>query len=79
MLAAARRAGLAVPGDLSIVGFDDHDLAEAMGLTTVRQDVADLGALAARRLLGRIAEPAGPNHEVVEVALVVRETTGRPG
>jgi LacI family repressor for deo operon, udp, cdd, tsx, nupC, and nupG len=78
MLAAARRAGLSVPGDLSVVGFDDHDLAEAMGLTTVRQDVADLGALAARRILDRIAEPSGPRHDVVEVALVVRETTGRP-
>lgn len=78
LLGAARRAGLAVPGDLSIVGFDDHDLAEAMGLTTVRQHVSDLGALAARRLLDRISDPRGPSHEVVEVGLVVRETTGPP-
>lgn len=77
MLAAARRHGFDVPGDLSIVGFDDHELARAFALTTVRQDVSDLGSLAARRLLGRIGEGGGPTHEVVEVPLVVRETTGR--
>ncbi|MEX1280652.1 MAG: LacI family DNA-binding transcriptional regulator [Acidimicrobiia bacterium] len=76
-LAAARRHGIDVPGDLSVVGFDDHDLARVSGLTTVRQSVADLGALAARRVLSRVVEGGGPIDEVIEVGLVVRETTGR--
>lgn len=78
LLATARRQGISVPGELSVVGFDDHDLAEAEDLTTVRQDVPELGMLAARRLLARIADGGGPTHEVVEVTLVVRSSTGRP-
>ncbi|MGI9052472.1 MAG: LacI family DNA-binding transcriptional regulator, partial [Ilumatobacteraceae bacterium] len=41
---AARQLGLDVPGDLSLVGVDDHDLAEVVGLTTVRQRVVEHGA-----------------------------------
>lgn len=74
-LTAARRSGFDVPRDLSVVGFDDHELAGPMGLTTVAQGVSDLGALAARKLLSRIDHGVGPTHEVVEVSLVVRETT----
>ena len=42
-LEAARSAGWAVPGDLSVIGFDDHDLAETLGLTTMRQSVGEMG------------------------------------
>ena len=68
----ARRQGISIPEDLSIVGFDDHDIAEAMSLTTMRQPVRYLGALGAERMLE--ASVAGPLHETVRVELVVRDS-----
>ena len=55
VLAAARRRGLRVPEDLSVVGADDHPFAEALGLTTIRQDTEGQGRVAAAMLVGRIA------------------------
>jgi DNA-binding LacI/PurR family transcriptional regulator len=76
-LEAARSLGVAVPGDVSIVGFDDHDLAAVIGLTTVRQQVRILGERGALRLLAEMAEPgSGGPHEVCDVELIVRRTTG---
>ncbi len=40
---AARELDLDIPGDLSLVGVDDHEVAAVLGLTTVRQEVAELG------------------------------------
>ena len=57
---AARRLELAIPGDVSLVGVDDHEVAEVIGLTTVRQRVVDHGALAARTLLRCLADEAVP-------------------
>ena len=54
MLDAAARAGLAVPGDLSVIGFDDIELAAAIGLTTVRQPLRESGRLGARLLLSAL-------------------------
>ncbi len=50
---AARKAGVAVPGDLAITGFDDTPVAEALGLTTVAQSLRDQGATCARVVLGQ--------------------------
>lgn len=64
-LRAARRMGLSVPGDVSVTGFDNIDLAEAVepGLTTVHVPHRRMGAAAARALLalrdGRDAEDSG--------------------
>lgn len=55
---AARDAGLAIPGELAIVGFDDIPTANLLGLTTVRQPEFELGALAARTLMERL-QPGG--------------------
>jgi LacI family transcriptional regulator, repressor for deo operon, udp, cdd, tsx, nupC, and nupG len=77
----ARDAGLDVPGDLSVVGFDDHDVSEYLGLTTVRQDVVDLGERAASALLAQLApegSPPGEQHEVQPTRLVVRRSTAPP-
>lgn len=76
---SARQHGLSVPGDLSVVGFDDHDLAAAVGLTTVRQPVVDIGGRAAALLLEEMAagEPEG-DHVVMPTELIVRTSTGRP-
>ena len=55
---AAREAGLSIPGDVAIVGFDDIPTANLLGLTTVRQPELELGALAARTLIERL-QPEG--------------------
>lgn len=80
-----RSAGLRIPEDMSIVGFDDHDLAHLFGLTTVAQDVADQGIVAATLLLdiienrreqGQGAEE--PPRVVLPTRLIIRRSTGRP-
>jgi LacI family transcriptional regulator, repressor for deo operon, udp, cdd, tsx, nupC, and nupG len=73
----ARDAGFEVPRQLSIVGFDDHDVAAHVGLTTVRQDVVGLGERAAHRLLGLLdAGERAHQHEIHPTRLVVRRSTG---
>jgi DNA-binding LacI/PurR family transcriptional regulator len=67
-IAHARAQGLAVPGDLSVVGTDGHPLGELLGLTTVDQDVAGQGRLAAE-LAVRLLRGAD---EVADVDLAVR-------
>ena len=59
-LDAARRVGVRVPAELSIVGFDDIDMAgwEGFNLTTVRQPLAEMGRAAATLLLERIGSDA---------------------
>lgn len=75
-IAAARALGLDVPQDVSIIGVDDHDLAPAMGLTTIRQRVGDHGAMAARALLGRLdGTSRRPERLVGAVELVTRTST----
>ena len=80
-LRALRRHRLAVPDDVSVVGFDDHELAEVIGLTTVAQPVAGQGAEAARLLLQQLDEPdTAPRGQVqMPIRLVLRETTAPPG
>lgn len=77
-LQAIRDAGLTVGSDVSVVGFDDHPVAEAIGLTTVRQPVRDIGRLGARLMLDALDGFGVVRHHPVEVALVERHSTGRP-
>lgn len=74
-ITALEDAGLRVPGDVSVVGFDDlPEFGE--GLTTVRQDVAKVAETAVMLLKeGLAGKPV--RHEVVPVQLVVRGTTAR--
>ncbi|HET6450102.1 MAG TPA: LacI family DNA-binding transcriptional regulator [Spirochaetia bacterium] len=77
-LRAAADSGVDVPGEVSIVGFDDIRLASFVNprLTTVRQPIAQAGQAAARILLARLADPdAGPEKLVLEPDLVVRAST----
>lgn len=75
----ARELGARVPEDVSIVGFDDHDLARAFGLTTMRQAVVDMGRWATTMLLEAIeGAVADPIHREAEVHLVVRQSTAPP-
>ncbi|WP_445256072.1 LacI family DNA-binding transcriptional regulator [Nocardioides aurantiacus] len=78
---AVREAGLRVPEDVSLIGIDDHELAEFFELSTVAQPAHELGRLGARRLLDSLAgtAPAGPVETVVGTRLVVRRTTARRG
>ena len=81
VIEAARRLGLQVPRDLSVVGFDDLPAARwaAPPLTTVRQPLADMGRTALRTLL-RLAAGEDVDNRRVELAteLVVRESTAPP-
>ena len=82
VLMAAQRLGVAVPGELSVIGVDDHDMAASFDLTTVRQDVPEQGEHASRLLLGALAagSDGDENVEVVlATELVVRGSTGPPG
>ena len=73
-----RQHGLRVPDDVSLVGFDDHDVADAVGLTTVRQRVPAIGARAAALLLDELAGGARQTEpEEMPTELVVRSSTRR--
>lgn len=72
---AARELGVRVPEELAIVGFDDHEFAEAIGLTTVRQPVTELGELAAQALLDAVEGVPWSEDRVLPYELVVRDTT----
>ena len=59
---AVREAGLRVPEDVSVIGIDDHEMAEFFDLTTVAQPVHEQGQLAATLLLEALDEDVGPAH-----------------
>ncbi len=81
LIHAARAAGWQVPGDLSVIGVDGHDLAELFGLTTVSQPVREEGRLAAEMLLDGIGgkRPSPPRLVTLPTTLIERETTGIAG
>jgi DNA-binding LacI/PurR family transcriptional regulator len=80
VMSAARRHGLVVPDDVSVIGIDDHVHARILDLTTVRQDVEAQGRKAGELMLtalhGRDVDPA--YDDVLEVELVVRGSTAPP-
>ncbi|MFS0854143.1 LacI family DNA-binding transcriptional regulator [Microbacterium sp. 179-I 3D4 NHS] len=73
---AARRLGIAVPTELSVVGIDDHQHAELFALTTIRQSPRDQGHDAVRLLTDRMEDPDAPAELVAAASsLVVRGST----
>ncbi len=74
----ARRAGLQVPGDVSIVGIDDHPVAALTDLTTVAQPVRSIGRQAATTLLEMIKGAPSPPSRTLPARLVVRRSTAPP-
>lgn len=70
-------AGLRVPDDIAVTGWDDVMAARFAGLTTVRQPMRDVGARAAQLLDARISgDGAPPRHEVLPTHLIVRTSCG---
>lgn len=80
VLEAVRAAGLRVPEDISVVGFDDVEVSNYAGLTTVRQPLYESGFKAATLLLEalRADGPIAPLQIELELDLIVRSTTGPP-
>jgi DNA-binding LacI/PurR family transcriptional regulator len=80
VVALARRLGLQVPLDLTVVGVDDHEMSDVLDLTTVRQDVDAQGRRAGeiliRQLLDEDSSP--PLATTLPVELVVRGSAGPP-
>jgi len=80
-LQAIRSRGL-IPGtDISIVGVDNHSMSGYLGLTTVSQPVAQLGVIAAERLLAQMFSPDFERHSPetvhLETSLIKRSSTGQ--
>jgi LacI family transcriptional regulator len=72
-----------VPGDLSVIGFDDIELAAAIGLTTVRQPLRESGRLGARLLLAALdgdetSVPGESPRGLPALEVVVRRTVSQP-
>jgi DNA-binding LacI/PurR family transcriptional regulator len=73
-----RRMGVRVPEDISIVGFDDHEMAEVLDLTTMAQPVTQRGEIAVRAVLDAMAAGSThtkPERELLHTRLVVRSST----
>ena len=79
VMQVAREMGVTIPGDLSLVGFDDIPEASYVTptLTTVRQPMREMGVLAAEMLMSIVEEGQGQTSTVrLPTQLIVRETTG---
>ena len=75
-LQALNRAGVRVPEEVAVVGFDDIPLARHIGLTTVQVHIAELGERALDRLLAILAGEEDPGgQELHKPELVIRSTT----
>lgn len=83
MLEAVNRAGLRIPEEISVVGFDDMPWAKAISppLTVIRQPGYEMGRRAAELLYQRLEDPERePAKIILEPMLIVRESTGQvPG
>ncbi|KHK98927.1 transcriptional regulator [Microbacterium mangrovi] len=75
---AARRLGISVPAELSVIGIDDHEYAEMFSLTTLAQNPRQQGALAVDLLAQRIADPTIVGGvKPLRARLVSRHSTAR--
>ena len=75
---AIREAGLRIPEDISVIGFDDVQLSRYIGLTTIRQHLEQSGYLGIQLLLDMLTAPDNiVPRQLPPLVLVVRETTQR--
>jgi DNA-binding LacI/PurR family transcriptional regulator len=77
VLGAFMRAGIHVPGDVSIVGYDDSRLAQLsfIDLTSVRQDATDVARLAVQAVAERLDEGRSTERDILQPTLIVRGST----
>jgi LacI family transcriptional regulator len=77
-LSAFREAGLRVPEDVALVGFDDIPIARFLTppLTTVRVEIAELGRRAVAHVVGALENGGGKMRDVIKTTLVVRGSCG---
>lgn len=74
-----RRLGLSCPEDVSVVGFDDHEIADILDLTTIRQPVQEQGRIAARHMLDVLNNGLDEHlRREVPTQLIVRSSTCPP-
>ena len=74
-MTSIRKRGLRVPEDISIIGYDDHEYANLVGLTTIAQPVQFLGQLAASQIMARIEKPESAIAKMkVPTSLVIRSS-----
>ena len=77
VLEAARRLGYQVPTDLSVVGYNDIEVAPYLGLTTVHVPMYEMGQRGGELLLALLGRPAQPPEPIrLPAELIVRTTTG---
>lgn len=76
---AAKDMGLSIPNDLSIVGVDNHELADFFGITTINQDVHGQAGKLVKTMLQLLDDPEHEVDDQVEwpVELIVRSSTAR--
>lgn len=75
----ARDAGVEIPDELSIVGYDDLEIAGYLGLTTIHQPLFESGVSGVRLLLDQMAHGSRrPVRETLDVEVIARSTTGPP-
>jgi DNA-binding LacI/PurR family transcriptional regulator len=78
VMQAIRRHGLKCPDDISIIGFDGHEMSEFSELTTIEQPVQLMGEMAAWSIMERLRKPLKePVPLIVPTTLVVRNSTKR--
>jgi LacI family transcriptional regulator len=71
----ARLEGLRIPQDIAIIGFDNIDMAEFFGLTTVHQPLDESGRIAASLLISRLSNPSqSTQHIELPLKIIQRET-----
>jgi DNA-binding LacI/PurR family transcriptional regulator len=75
ILKAARERGISVPDQLAIIGFDDVEMSDYIGLTTVRQPLKESGRVAVELLLARLADYKRPVQHVRLPLTIIRRQT----